>query len=119
MNKRISLMAAAAMCAASLLAGSAIKAPAFLKPGDKIAIITPASAIDTAPVDPGYNVLQRWGLNPVKGKYALERLSTGFAGICRVGGCHIVVGRGCQIAACRTVCHEQHSCECKGEECLL
>ncbi len=73
-------MAVAAMCAASLLAGSAIKAPAFLKPGDKIAIITPASAIDTAQVDTGYNVLKRWGFNPVKGKYALERLSTGFAG---------------------------------------
>ena len=50
---------------------------------------------------------------------AVFLVSTGFAGICRVGGCHIVVGRGCQIAACRTVCHEQHSCECKGEECLL
>ncbi len=79
MKKMISL-AVAAMCAIAMTAGNKIKAPAFLKPGDKIAIISPASAIDTASVETGVNILRQWGFNPVKGKYVLERVSTGFAG---------------------------------------
>lgn len=54
-----------------MISGAAAKRPDNLKPGDKIAIISPASAIDPAKVDSAVTVLRSWGLEPVVGKYAL------------------------------------------------
>lgn len=41
--------------------------PAFLKEGDKIAIISPASMPDKLFVDGGAEILRQWGLIPVYG----------------------------------------------------
>lgn len=46
------------------------KAPAFLKEGDKVAIITPAGTITKEKIDSACSVLTRWGLEPVVGSHA-------------------------------------------------
>lgn len=43
--------------------------PAFLKQGDKIAIISPSGAVAPEYVDGAREVLQQWGFVPVLGKY--------------------------------------------------
>ena len=60
-------------------AATGIKAPAFLKPGDKIAIISPASPISSRGADTAYAVLQRWGFTPVMGANICNHYH-GFAG---------------------------------------
>jgi muramoyltetrapeptide carboxypeptidase len=46
--------------------------PPFLQYGDKIAIISPSSAIDSKLVDQAMNILRGWGLEPVAGEHALD-----------------------------------------------
>ncbi len=46
--------------------------PAFLKKGDKIAIVAPAGKIAKAKVDNAVTTLEKWGLNPVLGKYIFK-----------------------------------------------
>ncbi len=51
-----------------------MKAPAFLKPGDKIAIVSPAGALrDTSIVDGAIKTLRDWGLETVVAPHALTR----------------------------------------------
>lgn len=63
----ISLAAAFALCAN---AGKNPKAPQFLKPGDKIALLSPGSTPPAWFPDSGASVLRQWGFNPVVGKHA-------------------------------------------------
>ena len=53
--------------------------PAFLKEGDKIAIISPASVPDKRFVDGGAEILRQWGLIPVYGTHVCSQNGT-FAG---------------------------------------
>ena len=53
--------------------------PAFLKEGDKIAIISPASVPDKLFVDGGAEILRQWGLIPVYGTHVCSQNGT-FAG---------------------------------------
>lgn len=53
--------------------------PAFLKEGDKIAIISPASVPDKEFVDGGAEILRQWGLVPVYGTHVCSQNGT-FAG---------------------------------------
>lgn len=52
---------------AHLLAPSKCKAPAFLKKGDKVAIISPASFLATEYAEKTADVLRQWGFVPVIG----------------------------------------------------
>lgn len=79
MKKIVILSLFLALLGMSCQASKMPKAPQFLKPGDKIAIITPASVIRPAIADTGYAVLKRWGLEPVMGKYVKNEYH-GFAG---------------------------------------
>ena len=51
-------------------------APAYLKPGDKIAIISPASVIDPAYIDGAVAALRRAGYVPVEGAYCRGSFGT-------------------------------------------
>ena len=53
--------------------------PAYLKEGDKIAIISPASVPDKEFVDGGAEILRQWGLVPVYGTHVCSQNGT-FAG---------------------------------------
>lgn len=77
--KRLSLPLLLLMALCAIASASGIKAPAFLKPGDKIAIISPASAISARGADSTYAVLQRWGFTPIMGTNICNRYH-GFAG---------------------------------------
>lgn len=55
------------------------RAPAFLRPGDKVAIIAPASAHPYSIVDSGIKHLTRWGYQPVVGRAVGKRFRS-FAG---------------------------------------
>lgn len=72
------LLAAALMLSAARIATPA-RAPQFLRPGDKIAIIAPASAHVQSIVDSGVKHLTRWGYKPVVGKAVGKRFHS-FAG---------------------------------------
>ena len=78
---RIFMTGVVAVCAAaaSLSFAQSLLRPVALRPGDKIAIISPASAPDKSYVDGGAEVLRSWGLVPVYGKHVLTRNGT-FAG---------------------------------------
>ncbi len=53
------------------------KAPEFLKPGDKIAILSPSSVpTDLSIIDKGAEVLRGWGFNVVEGQYARTNYHT-------------------------------------------
>ncbi len=56
------------------------KAPAYLKPGDKVAIISPSyySKMETVPKT--YKVLRNWGYKPVIGPHVGETYRTKYAG---------------------------------------
>jgi muramoyltetrapeptide carboxypeptidase len=43
--------------------------PSFLRPGDKIGLVSPAKSIRAKQVKPAVKVLQRWGLEPVFGRH--------------------------------------------------
>ncbi len=54
--------------------------PKYLKKGDRVALVTPASFIeDEAPLLAAEKLLESWGLVPVRGKFVLEKIG-GFAG---------------------------------------
>ena len=53
--------------------------PASLKPGDKVAILSPGSTPSDSSVIKAMEVLKGWGLNPVRGKYVTNRYH-GWAG---------------------------------------
>ena len=56
---------------------SSVKAPEFLKKGDKIAILSPSSVpTDLSIIDKGAAVLQGWGFKTVEGKYARTNYHT-------------------------------------------
>lgn len=55
------------------------KAPPFLRPGDKVAIISPSSAVGGRGIDSACSVLSRWGYVPVVEPHARDR-SHGYAG---------------------------------------
>lgn len=74
MNKIIScVFAAAMMLAAGLSVNAQQVMPPFLKPGDKIAVISPGSTPKATVVDSACQVLRNWGYVPVRGQYLLER----------------------------------------------
>lgn len=45
--------------------------PNFLRPGDRVGVLSPASCVDTQLLESGLNVLRGWGLEPVLAPYAL------------------------------------------------
>ena len=53
--------------------------PPFLKPGDRIAVISPSSMPEAETVEAGCKVLREWGYEPVVGSHALASYH-GFAG---------------------------------------
>lgn len=53
-------------------AQSFCEAPQFLQPGDKIAVISPGSAISSDKVTRACAALRNWGLEPVVGEHALD-----------------------------------------------
>ena len=46
------------------------KAPAFLRPGDKIALITPSYSVSSERINQAAAVIRSWGFVPVIGAYA-------------------------------------------------
>ncbi len=72
------LLFTAILCLASAHAQELVR-PAFLKEGDKIAIISPASVPDSNFVSGGIEVLRQWGLVPVLGHNVCSQNGT-FAG---------------------------------------
>jgi len=58
------------LVAVSLLNARGLRVPAFLKPGDKVAIISPAGYAPKSIIDNGVRALQAWGYEPVVGTYA-------------------------------------------------
>lgn len=74
------LIASLLFVAASLSAsGITPVAPAFLKPGDTIAVLTPSSAVKAEYIDAGMLVLRQWGYIPILGPNARSEWRT-FAG---------------------------------------
>lgn len=53
--------------------------PPFLKPGDRVAVISPSSTPEKKTVEAGCDILRQWGYEPVVGRYALADYH-GFAG---------------------------------------
>lgn len=53
--------------------------PPFLKPGDRIAVISPSSSPEAKTVEAGCKVLREWGYEPVVGSHALDSYH-GFGG---------------------------------------
>lgn len=53
--------------------------PAYLQPGDKVALISPAGAIHPQYIEDARTILRSWNLQPVTGKYA-DALYESFAG---------------------------------------
>lgn len=53
--------------------------PPFLKAGDKVALVSPAGCIEPACLERGVGQLTAWGLQPVVGPHALDRMAL-FAG---------------------------------------
>jgi len=53
--------------------------PPFLKPGDRIAVISPSSSPESKTVEAGCAILRQWGYEPVVGRHALADYH-GFAG---------------------------------------
>ncbi len=53
--------------------------PPFLKPGDRIAVISPSSSPESRTVASGCAILRQWGYEPVVGRHALADYH-GFAG---------------------------------------
>lgn len=56
-----------------------MRRPLFLKPGDKIGLVSPAKSIQPKQVKAAVRVLQRWGLEPVFGRH-LFSIHNQFAG---------------------------------------
>lgn len=50
--------------------------PKPLKPGDRIAVVSPASAVETAYVDAACRTIEGWGYVPVEGKHCRQRHGT-------------------------------------------
>ena len=75
----ITIMAVACSAMATLVCAQSLVRPAALRPGYKVAIISPASAPERSYVDGGAEVLRSWGLVPVYGKHVLSR-NGNFAG---------------------------------------
>lgn len=74
MTKFSTVLHAALLSAAALTAWAGEKepnpaAPPFLKPGDKIAVISPGSTPSESAVSKGMEVLRNWGLVPVAGEH--------------------------------------------------
>ena len=67
-----------ALMAASV-AAQPLTTPRFLKPGDRVAILSPCSATDSATVGGGCRILTQWGYRPVVAPHALAS-HHGFAG---------------------------------------
>ncbi len=53
--------------------------PPFLKPGDRIAVISPSSRPDAKTIDAGCKILRQWGYEPVVAPHVLDSYH-GFAG---------------------------------------
>lgn len=79
MKKIITTLAATAVAITSTLAQQMPVAPEFLKPGDKVAILSLASTPKKAYVDAAQATLQRWGYRPVVGEHVLDNCH-GYAG---------------------------------------
>lgn len=74
--KKIILLTTLLLLAAALPARKALRIPRFLKPGDKVAIISPSSCPDSAVIDTGAATLRRWGFEPVVGRHVLDNYRT-------------------------------------------
>ena len=72
-------LAAAMAAVMALMAQQMPVAPQFLKPGDKVAILSPASTPKKAYVDAGVATLKQWGYVPVVGEHVLDNCH-GYAG---------------------------------------
>ncbi len=79
MKKILTTLAAAAMACMATMAQQMPVAPQFLKPGDKVAILSLASTPKKAYVDAGVATLKRWGYVPIVGKHVLDNWH-GYAG---------------------------------------
>ena len=76
--KKLTCLATAAV-AVMAMAQTMPVAPDYLKPGDKVAILSLASTPKKAYVDAGVNTLKQWGYVPVVGKHVLDNCH-GYAG---------------------------------------
>ena len=79
MRKRLIGLVMVCGCVMNTVAQNMCVMPPFLKSGDKIAVISPSSAIDTATVINGCKILREWGFEPVVGKHAFKSYH-GFGG---------------------------------------
>ena len=79
MKKILLLLMLATSVLAQAKAKYGIVMPASLKPGDKVAILSPGSTPSDSSVIKAMEVLKGWGLNPVRGKYVTNRYH-GWAG---------------------------------------
>ena len=79
MNKLIVTLVAVAMATATLMAQTMPTAPQYLKPGDKVAILSLASTPKRAYVEAAQATLKQWGYTPVVGQHVLDNCH-GYAG---------------------------------------
>lgn len=59
---------------------AAMTAPAFLSPGDKIAILTPSYATDSVKIEKAVELIRGWGYEPVLGPNVGKRFAKAYAG---------------------------------------
>lgn len=62
------------------LPAPAMTAPEFLRPGDRIAILTPSYATDSAKIDKAVEIISGWGYEPVLGPNVGRRYAMAYAG---------------------------------------
>jgi len=68
--RRVVTLLAVVLVALSVQAARGLRVPPFLKPGDKVAIISPAGFAPQSVIDNGVKALTEWGYVPVVGQYA-------------------------------------------------
>ena len=75
----LSAVAVIVLASGATAAAQGLLRPEALKPGDKVAIVSPASACKEKYVTEACDVLRQWGYEPVLGRHALDKHGS-FAG---------------------------------------
>ena len=79
MLRKVFVLIATSLTTVALQAQDSIVMPAFLQPGDKVAVISPSSSPKEETVEAGCRILREWGYEPAVGRHALHSWH-GFAG---------------------------------------
>ncbi len=68
------------LCSLNTLAQNTILQPNYLKPGDKVALLSPSYYLDVAQINVAAKVIKEWGLVPVIGKHVGSLYAGNYAG---------------------------------------